>query len=56
MRSGYGIVLSGGGVYGAMLLGAVKAKFEDKLSKGEVKMFAGTSSGAIIATLLSVGY
>lgn len=54
--SGDGIVLSGGGVYGAMLLGAIHAKLEDKLSNGEVKLFAGTSSGAIIATLLSVGY
>lgn len=55
-RSGHGVVLSGGGVYGVMLLGALHAKLEAPLMNGEVKLFAGTSSGALVATLLGVGY
>jgi predicted acylesterase/phospholipase RssA len=47
------IVLSGGGVYGVLLLGALHCKIEQI---PDIKLFAGTSAGAIIVTLLSIGY
>lgn len=49
-----GIVLSGGGVYGVMFLGALDT-YRGNI-QGDITLYAGTSSGAIIATLLSVGY
>lgn len=45
------IVLCGGGVYGAILLGALEKKAYEN-----IRMIAGTSAGAIIGTLMCVGY
>ena len=45
------IVLCGGGVYGALLLGALEQKGYEN-----IRMIAGTSAGAIIGTLMCVGY
>ena len=48
-----GLVLCGGGVYGSVLLGALESM---QLVKLNIRIIVGTSSGAIIGTLLCVGY
>jgi NTE family protein len=55
------IVLSGGGIKGISYCGAMKFLEEmgilhDDNGKCKIKGYAGTSAGAIIATLLAVGY
>lgn len=45
------IVLCGGGVYGALLLGAIEQKHFNN-----IRMIAGTSIGAVIGTLLCLDY
>jgi predicted acylesterase/phospholipase RssA len=45
------LVLCGGGVYGAILLGALEKKAYEN-----IRMIAGTSAGAVIGTLMCVGY
>ena len=48
-----GLVLSGGGVRGAAHIGAIKALKENKI---EIETIAGTSAGAIVASLYALGY
>jgi len=48
-----GLVLCGSGVYGSMLLGVLH---QCEIHLKNIRMIAGTSSGAIIGTLLCVGY
>ena len=49
------VVFAGGGIRGISYLGVLKA-FEELNIIGRIKCFAGSSFGAIIAALLSVGY
>lgn len=52
-----GIVLGGGGIKGFFQLGALSYAVEGGLlSLENVKVFAGTSIGSVIALLLSIGY
>lgn len=48
-----GLALAGGGVRGAGHLGIVKALYEHKIYP---EIYAGTSAGSIVASLLAVGY
>ncbi len=49
------IVFEGAGIFGIAYVGAIKV-LENKNILKNIKEFAGTSSGAIMATLLSLGY
>tara|TARA_B100000674_G_scaffold75639_1_gene52632 strand:+ start:1478 stop:2497 length:1020 start_codon:yes stop_codon:yes gene_type:complete len=49
------LVFSGGGIGGISFIGCIKFLHEKKMLSN-IKKFIGTSSGAIIAALLSVGY
>ena len=51
----HNLILSGGGVRGLCHLGAIKALEEYNLLK-DIKNYAGTSIGSIIAFLLSIGF
>lgn len=48
-----GVILCGGGLYGAMILGALEKK---QFKMENIRMIAGTSAGAIIGVLMCVGY
>lgn len=49
------LVVSGGGVKGFILLGAIQAAF-DKDMLNNISIYAGTSIGAILTYLLAIGY
>lgn len=49
------LVLSGGGIKGISFIGALKA-LEEKINVSNIKTFAGTSIGAIIACMILLGY
>lgn len=49
------LVISGGGVKGFILLGAIQAAMDNNLLS-DIKIYAGTSIGAILAYLFAIGY
>lgn len=49
----FGLCLAGGGVKGAVHIGAIKALEEEKI---KVDCISGTSSGSIVATLYAARY
>lgn len=50
------LVLSGGGIKGIAYCGAVKWLYENDILSSNMKGYAGTSAGSIVAGLLAVGY
>ena len=51
------LVLSGGGIKGLLILGALQYLYETgKLQKKNIRKYIGTSIGAIINVLLIIGY
>lgn len=50
------LVLSGGGVYGICEIGKLKFLEDQGLDISKIKKFAGCSIGALMATLISIGY